>query len=389
MFFSIAPTVDLRFPNNYNHDFAFFNCDNGWTQYFDKSEIVYAKGYADNMPLADLVKHFDQACEYTGNFCLIKFGNAIEITHSKTRSFPLRQNTQQVTNLYAGNDIWADSQVTIKQDWQIKTQQNYLDLVVDPGTLSVDQAESAVFELLSKRTQEFLSHSPVDLKLFATGGLDTLLVYALLINNKHPFTLLSFEDHYERDAFTTINQLNLEKFWAYKQINHWVDSTWVATGSCGDEYLLRGPTTIAMLTSWHDINFGKMLQENPESYHYRHFNKYSSLWIDSWNNREKLKSQYPTRESLNQQILNMLVNDHQHWHLGNTLTWTPFNDINLAKILLRCNINELIPQFINGQLSKNIISKIDNRLLSSLSYYKNYNTQENLQKLLDYHTKNL
>jgi hypothetical protein len=163
----------------------------------------------------------------------------------------------------------------------------------------------------------------------------------------------------------------------------------VATGSCGDEYLLRGPTTIAMLTSWHDINFGEMLQENPESYHYRHFNKYSSLWIDSWNNREKLKSQYPTRESLNQQILNMLVNDHQHWHLGNTLTWTPFNDINLAKILLRCNINELIPQFINGQLSKNIISKIDNRLLSSLSYYKNYNTQENLQKLLDYHTTNL
>ena len=40
-----------------------------------------------------------------------------------------------------------------------------------------------------------------------------------------------------------------------------------------------------------------------------------------------------------------------------------------------------------NQEIKFLISKIDNRLLSSLSYYKNYNTQENLHKLLDYHKK--
>jgi hypothetical protein len=387
MFFSISSSADPCFPNRHNHGFAFFNCDNGWTLNTTKCGTVYAKGYADSVPLTNLINHFDQASEYTGNFCLIRFSDTVEIKHSKTRSFPLRYNTQQVTNLYTGQDIWADSQVTIDQLWKISTSPLQLDLSVDQEYLTLDQAELAIFDLLTKQTQKFLTHCPVNLQLFVTGGLDTLLLYALLVNSKQSFTLLPVVDHYESDSFTDNAQDYLRKFWAYQQINHWNKPAWLATGSCGDEYLLRGPATIAMLTAWHDINFAELLQQNPNAYHYRHFSKYADLWMDTWNNRDQIKSQYPTRESLNRQILNILVNDHQHWHLGNTLTWTPFNNIDLVKILLRCDINELIPQFIDGRLSKNIISKIDNRLLTSLSQYKNYNRQENLSKLLEYHAK--
>jgi hypothetical protein len=389
MFFNISPDLDSQFPNNHNHGFAFFNCDNGWEKYTTNHDIVYAKGYADDVPLAGLIDQFEHAGEHTGNFCLIKFGDCIEIQHNKTRSFPLRYNLQQVTNLYPGENIWADSKVTIHQPWQISVEHCLLDLSMPDQVLTIDQAENAIFDLLNKRIQNFFAHSSANLQLFVSGGIDTLLLYALLSANKCPFTLLPVEEHYDADMFTTNNQMHLDLFWAYKQIHHWKEPTWLATGSCGDEYLLRGPATIAMLTAWHDIDFAEIIQSNPETYHYRHFMKYLDLWKDTWNNRAQLKVEYPTQKLLNQQILNCLVNDHQHWHLGNTLTWTPYNDINLVKILLCCDINELIPQFIDGRLSKNIIAKIDNQLLSALSQYKNYNTQENISKLFEYHTKNL
>jgi hypothetical protein len=195
-------------------------------------------------------------------------------------------------------------------------------------------------------------------------------------------------EYYEPDQFTTENQSALDKFWAYKQIHHWTEPAWLATGSHGDEYFLRGPAVIAMLTSWHNINFGELLMDNPNCYHYHHFNKYSELWKDSWNNRHQLQKEYPTIDLLNRQILNILVNDHQHWHLGNTLTWTPYMDIKIPKILLQCPIDELIPQFLDGRLSKDLIIDYNPDIIDYLSQYKNYNGKENLPKLYEYHRKN-
>ena len=83
--------------------------------------------------------------------------------------------------------------------------------------------------------------------------------------------------------------------------------------------------------------------------------------------------------------MNILSNDHQHWHLGNTLTWTPFKDIEITKTLLQCPINELIPQFLDGQLSKDLIIDYNTNIIDYLSQYKNYNSNENLPKLYKYH----
>jgi len=207
-----------------------------------------------------------------------------------------------------------------------------------------------------------------------------------MLSNGHSFELVTGQ-HYEQDSFTDKNQSLLNKFWAYKQIHHWTDFTWIATGSHGDEYFLRGPAAIAMLTAWHNINFGKLLADNPNYYHYYHFNKYKELWADSWNNRQRLQEEYPTVELLHCQILNMLVNDHQHWHLGNTLTWTPYLDIEIPKILLQLNINDLIPQFLDGRLSKDLIINYNPKIIDSLSQFKNRNSKENLSKLHEYHVK--
>jgi hypothetical protein len=361
MFFSVSTSVDRRFPNNYQINNLWINCDNGWHQ----SGTTFYKGYDDNH------------CRIT-----VDAGGAV-ITHSLPRSFPIWHHPGIITNIDSTlTPAWTDDAISMDMSGKIVNTKLNTDLTVSTETLTIAQAQYHIQQRLDKS----LTQVPADLKLFCSGGVDTLLLYAMLAG-RHDFELVTGE-HYEPDAFTEQNREALNKFWAYKQIHHWTDPACLATGSHGDEYFLRGPAVIAMLTAWHDINFGKLLADNPNCYHYHHFNKYTELWIDSWNNRHQLQNEYPTVELLNQQILNILVNDYQHWHLGNTLTWTPFKDIEIPKILLQCPINELIPQFLDGRLSKDLIIDYNNNIIDYLSEYKNHNDRENLPKLYEYHRKN-
>jgi hypothetical protein len=357
MFFSISTQVDSRFPNNHQVGDLWINCDNGWTV----TGTTFYKGYADNH------------CK------IVVDSEGAKIQHSRPRSFPLYHRPGQVTNLdLATARAWSDDAVAIDNTGNVTVTKHTINLTVPNTVLTASQARTQIRRLLDKKVKQVPEH----IKLFCSGGVDTLLLYSML----DQFELIA-EEHYEPDIFTTKNKLALNKFWGYQQIHHWTEPTWLATGSHGDEYFLRGPTVIAMLTAWHGINFGQLLADNPNCYHYHHFNKYSELWKDSWNTRHQLKDQYPTVNDLNRQILNILVNDYQHWHLGNTLTWTPFKDIDIARILLRCPINQLIPQFLDARLSKDLIIDYNDNIIDYLSEYKNHNNRENLPKLYEYHKK--
>jgi len=361
MFFSVSTSVDRRFPNNYQINNLWVNCDNGWAQ----TGTTFYKGYDDNY------------CRIT-----VDAGGA-GITHSLPRSFPIWHQTGIVTNIDSTlTPAWTDDAISMDLSGNIINTKINTDLKVPIETLTISQAQYLIQQRLDKK----LTQLPDNVKLFCSGGIDTLLLYAMLAGQRS-FELI-VDEYYEQDTFTKTNQIALNKFWGYTQIHHWTSPTWLATGSHGDEYFLRGPAVIAMLTSWHNINFGKLLADNPDCYHYHHFNKYTELWTNSWNNRHQLQNEYPTVELLNQQIMNILVNDYQHWHLGNTLTWTPYKDIEIARILLQCSINELIPQFLDGRLSKDLIINYNPAIIDYLSEYKNHNAQENLPKLHKYHWKN-
>lgn len=359
MFFSISTHIDPRFPNNHQLGNLWINCDHGW----QISNSTFYKGYVDN-------------------YCkIIVDASGAKIEHSIPRSFPLYYQTGLVTNLNSTPaQAWSDDVVEIDKLGNINLTKNSMDLTIEDTVLTIAQAQEQIGQLLDNK----LSQAPDDLKLFCSGGVDTMLLYSML----DQFELV-VDEHYEPDQFTTDNHLALDKFWGYAQIHHWTQPTWLATGSHGDEYFLRGPAVVAMLTAWHDINFGELLANNPDCYHYHHFNKYSELWKNTWDNRHQLQKEYPTIKLLHRQIINILVNDYQHWHLGNTLTWTPFKDINIAKILLQCPIDELIPQFLDARLSKDLIIDYNPNIIDYVSKYKNYNSQENIPKLAEYHAKSM
>jgi hypothetical protein len=388
MFFNIAPTVDTRFPNNIECGWAFFNCDHGWERFETTDGVIFAKGYASNINLSKLVDRFDQANQYDGNFCLVKIGNNIQITHNKYRSFPLSRYPSSITNLYTngGTQVWTNQRLTVDSTWQ----SNLLyDQLPQPATQSITlaQAIDQIFELLVNDITQFVKIYNPDIKLFCSGGVDTTLLYALFHYIKYPIELV-IGPHWDSDYFSTENQDELSKFWGYSQLHHWNSSTWLATGSCGDEYFLRGPAVIAMLTAWHDINFTEVLAKSSDHYHYYHFNKYQDVWNTARSTNNKLKHDYPLMANLHAQILNILSNDHQHWHLGNTLTYTPFNNLDIAKILLQVNIDDLMLQFTDALITKLLIQKVDPTLCSVVSTFKNHNSFQNLAKLTEFHKNN-
>jgi hypothetical protein len=70
----------------------------------------------------------------------------------------------------------------------------------------------------------------------------------------------------------------------------------------------------------------------------------------------------------------MLINDHQHWHLGETVTFTPFKDLEITKLLLRLPKEVLVQQMLHGYVSRKLIEKIDTNTIQWLNKYKNYNS---------------
>lgn len=360
MFFSIATQPDYRFFNRCEHLGLWINFDDGW--HVKPGSII--KGPASN--------HCRLVLTPTG----------VDIVHSEPRSFPLWFEHGFITNLYAeaGKSAWASDRLHMDPDGRIVWTPIALDLDVPQQMLTVDQAKQHIIELLDLSIKEL--DQPV--KMFCTGGLDTFLIYSLLKYHDQPTDLIQHE-HFDDNKFVRLNQPALEHHWSYRrgQLHHWNQPVCLASGGCGDEYFLRGPAVIAMLTAWHDIDFAQRLEQT--QYHFHHFQKYQELWQTTWAQRHQLQDQYRSAQQLHAHVLNTLANDHQHWHLGLTTTWTPLKNIEIARTLLQVPMHDLMPQFTDGALTKDIICHYCPEVLQFVSRFKNHNAGENLQAFWQWH----
>ena len=59
----------------------------------------------------------------------------------------------------------------------------------------------------------------------------------------------------------------------------------------------------------------------------------------------------------NYYLCNIILNDWQHWHLGNTLTWTPLRDLRIFKLLLQLPLESAIGQITDSVISKKLIER--------------------------------
>lgn len=390
MFFKIAAQNLDRFMFNYKlNDTYWLNCDAGWTDITTKYGVAYIKGYCHEHKFdIEFAEELFEDLEprFTGNFLavLARLSGTIDVTNDSTRATPMWRNESSVGNIDIsdGINVWASNTVTItaeeirEQDWNNIT----------PHNVPACNLNSALDQIDSILTEKFtwLKDNAKNIKIFYTGGIDTLLCISYLRKLGIQHELVTAE-HYDYDKFTCNFDQEIKHRWSYNQMHHWREPTYFVTGSCGDEFFLRGPATANLMLTHLGINILQLLK--PNHYHYNYFREQEKLDIyERQRNDSEIQKIITNKKEVSDYIVGMCMNDHQHWHLGNTLTFTPFKDTRILAIILEMEKNDIAECVADAKLQRELIRRNNPELLQYLDEYKNQGRTGMLQMIKYYLT---
>jgi hypothetical protein len=377
MFFHIADQPQENYPDHWHLDNFHVSTDSGWQlEQVGTAQILY-KGYADGAELADLL--MDIVLQTTphilGSFCaLVVADGTLTIQTDRYRSFPIYIGDHSVNNLIPTNyTAWTDSLITVHADLTIT--EIKFDLIGNTtlATSTVDQID----QHLSTKIQTFLLHNKLPLKVFLSGGVDTLLIYSYLVKFRAEHEMV-WGQHIDHDYFYLTNHDDIQSYWAYRQIHHWQNACVLASGAPGDEFMLRSPVTANQYLLNHGTNILEQLKFYPECLHRDYFNlqKHVSIF-------EQQQKEFVPSKDLVWDLCNTVANDWQHWHLGNTLTWTPLRDLELFKLCLALPYDQAVGQIVNSAVSCELIERNVPGLTRVISNQKNTgNSMRNLRSLI-------
>lgn len=383
MFFEISTVIRNNFPINHTINALVFNFDLGWEKIVFENVTVFFKGYILNKDsvkdnLQSIVKDNNHSLD--GNFtAIVCYNDHVIVTHDINRSYPLWYDQNIITNLKScKHSVFANKVIKLDYNFNIE----FLKVNLKEKTyeaLSYNNAIKKIYNILTKKFELFLLHNKRPLKVFLSGGVDTLTLYSFLKKFTDNFEIVD----YEYRKFTKFYKANwhehIRNFWGYNQMHTWGDSpVSLITGGCGDEYMLRGPRTLYLMAQHYNINMVELLEANKNCYHYKYFCRdYNLKVFNSPVNRlfEKIKS---NKNLVINYVLNELQNDHQHWHIDETIFFTPFKDIEIANIILQLDKSDFISQITDAKINKDLICMNDPNDLKLLSTYKNTNRFENL-----------
>lgn len=385
MFFRIARGKTDRF--SYHHalgDTLVLGVDSGWHCLDVPAGSLFYKGYSsDHIPLDVIARRlYDQpTLQFQGNFCVIIHKNdQVTITHDSCRSFPLWHDGDSVTNLEPlAHSVWADAHIIMDRSGTF-----HVDPLPKhtPGvSTSYNDTLHKVHDIICNTFENFLTHNKLPLKIFVSGGVDTVMCYSYLKKFTNRFELID----YEYKKFTYFYKKNwhdrLQRFWAYRQIHTWGEEpVALVSGGCGDEYFMRGPITANLfLIGIHGTNINRLLPAHENDYMYDYLTRESTQKkLLEHETSDRYRSITSTKKNTIKYIESNLVNDHQHWHIDDTITFTPFKNIAIPFLIMNLSLEDYEKQIMNAQLNKDLISLNDSDDLKLISKFKNRNSFENL-----------
>jgi hypothetical protein len=359
MFFSISKFSKQNFANSYPLGKLFLNTDAGWHIDENSSRIIFYKGYVDDFAISDALDELTcPTPTVTGNFCCIKFDketHIISVRTDKYRSFPIFVHPDEITNLkLTDNKIFSNFVIDIDQELTVTSQKFNLIGTIEVKELPVEEVVYKIDQILATKTAKFLSHNTLPIKSYLSGGVDSLLVFTYLNRFTKDYEIVKGQ-HLDYDKFWMVNSNDLTtNFWGYKQIHHWTTPTVLTSGAPGDEYMLRSPYTVSMFLDFHNMNLFDLIKTDQwkDSLHSDYF--LNSKLKETFVNQE-IKNSSKNKHILYWNMCNILINDHQHWHLGETLTWTPLRDLEILKLILQLPLEDQLGQAFNSTLSKQLM----------------------------------
>lgn len=351
MFFSISKQLNNDFPNHIKWGEFCIDFDNGWA--ITSNSI--SKGYPEKS-------------------CLISYNNnQVTINSGQRQTFPLFIDDEQfvVSNIEFGQFFVGE--VTVTPSAILKTPTAPLEFT----NLNLTDTEiiSNINDVITNTFLNFKQTSPF--KLFLTGGVDTILLASYVVKNNIPYELVTYE-HFDLDYFMCYNRSKLKNFWAYKSLQHWKETTTLLSGANGDEMMLRNPYDAYLILK----HYGEDLVSACRQQHYYH----NSHFLKSKNIAEYIKltsTSFASDIELKNYVLKRNSVDFQHWHLGNTITFTPFDNLEITNLMLNLSYPALRSQLLDAGISKELIKLNAPELLKYLSDDKNSNNFKKLAGLFE------
>lgn len=369
MFFNLRQTVDERFEHSVKlSDTLYLNTDAGWTKYEDSDQIVVFKGYADGLTSDGLLQKLlnNGSTTMSGNFlAFIARGDLVNIISDDYRSTPVYHNrdTNELGNVdLHPNRITASASISVTNGFDVSISDDESYLYGDDTELDRQAVIDGIDTIIRSKFEALRSTCPLKPKFFFSGGIDTLVCWSYLKNMGFDYELL-VKEHVEPTTFMeNFGPFIRENYWAYKQIHSFNEPSILVSGAMGDECLMRSPLYGEMWLQAHGLSYPDLIKET-DYHHYYHLKD---------GNRRLYESVQPdTIQNTKQTILRMLINDHQHWHLDQTLTFTPYKSLEITKLLLRLPISDLIPQMTDAAIGKELVKRNYPSLLCLLEPYKN------------------
>jgi hypothetical protein len=353
MFFNIGLTRNDRFPVHLEHKGLYIDLDTGWTI----TDSTIHKGLSENQCTFKLVD------------------SGIEIEMGTKRAFPVYYNDSNVSNL-----IDYEKKYTTNSDLSLIN--NSITLLKTPHStefknLNLNDSElfDCLYEYIDNKIKNFDTELPI--KIFPTGGIDISLLISFILKHNKKYELLTYE-HKDMDYFICHNRSLIGNNWAYRDIHYWKEPSMLLSGTHGDEMMLRLPQHAYVLGKLNGENILDTLRNNHNLYH-------SHYYL-----RSKQQKSYDEIDSLNLNdsqakdfILGRNSFDYQHWHLGETLTWTPLNDLEITNIMLNFSYDFLRQQFLDAGISKKLIERNNPEHLKLVSKQKNIDHFNHLHKIFE------
>jgi len=381
VFFSLSKKIEKNFPCYFALGDFVLNVDLGWHRHEVDSCVFVYKGYIDGESFED---YLINPTVRSGNFCVFRYDkntSCCDILTDRYRNFIMWSEPGHfISNLYkTKNALWANSQVQVSKDFNLHI--NYVDpigdIVCDP--ISYSDAQNHIHGILQYKTKQFIKHNTLPLRSYLSGGIDTLLVYSYITQATNDYQNVLYS-HIDLDYFWGHNKrLIQENNIAYTQIHHWNTSCVLTSGAGGDEYFLRDPNILDLWLSWHGYNLLDFVDGNAQYDQTEYYKK----WLTN-NSKTKKQIKNLDHHRLIRYLCTNLVNNCQHHHLSNTLTFTPLKDLEIFKTLVRMSPEQLKKQISTSQFSMELISRNNPKLLSLLAEKKNSGeTLKNLCQLID------
>lgn len=381
MFFSVSDHCDDRFVEHRTLGPFVVSTDAGWQHVRHQDIEIIWKGYADRFNLSDnLEKVSGQEQFATGNYCLLCFDpgtQKLKVLTDPWRSFPIYLDTNKVSNLLpTDRPVHTNTQITIAADFQI----NETKIAISNTRINRGNAATVadVDQILRDKIIAFLNHHRGPIKVFLSGGVDSLLVFSYLKNLKADYQIV-WGNHLDFDDFWLKNHWDLQKNWAYRQIHHWTEPCVLSSGAPGDEFMLRSPATANLFLSGYGTSIPEQLEYHPTCLHAAYFllPKHQEIF--------RQQTQHSVSQAqLKFQLINNVLNDYQHWHLGNTLTYTPLRDLDVFLTMLGLDKETAIAQVMDSRVSRELIENNVPGLTQVISDQKNtQNYMSNLTKFAD------